>query len=403
MPRPASNKPGEYGKPRAPRALRDGEARAEAGERDVREAPAGRAPRLQAGTAGERDAQSACDAGRPPVPDPASHNADACGRPHVGRAPELELAAGRKTRSRAGAAEALPQPQVAFEPQAFAARIRELAAPHWRELPWRRTSDPYLIWISEVMLQQTQVVRVQARWDDWLGRFSSVEALAAASDADVLAAWQGMGYNRRALALHRTAIEVVQRYGGVFPRGREALLALPGVGPSTAAGIRAFAFDEADVYLETNVRAVFIHELFPRLAEGEKVSDKALVPLVAAACPASGNDVRGWYYALLDYGAYLKKSVPNPTRKSGSYTRQSKFEGSLRQKRAELVRILLAANEQGVSLTTPQLEELLATEEQASGRPAPEPGLAGQILEALAREGFCHQDPATATWHIGTR
>ena len=295
------------------------------------------------------------------------------------------------------------QPQVPFEPQAFCARIRELAAPHWRELPWRRTRDPYLIWISEVMLQQTQVTRVEARWDDWLARFPSVEALAAASDADVLAAWQGMGYNRRALALHRAANAVVERHGGAFPHDLPALLDLPGVGPSTAAGIRAFAFDEAGVYLETNVRAVFIHELFP---EAASVPDKALISLVEAACPASGEDVRGWYYALLDYGAHLKKTVSNPTRRSGSYARQSRFEGSLRQKRAEVVRILLAARETGLALTTAQVEALLAEEELASGRPAPELGLAQEILQALAKEGFCRYDDAAGVtkggWVIGS-
>jgi A/G-specific adenine glycosylase len=292
----------------------------------------------------------------------------------------------------------LPSPTVAFDPDEFRARVRSEAAPHWRELPWRRTRDPYLVWVSEVMLQQTQVARVEGRWDGWLGRFPTVRSLADASDADVLAAWQGMGYNRRALALHRAAQAVVERHGGTFPHDRKALLDLPGVGPSTAAGIRAFAFDEADVYLETNVRAVFIHELFPT---GEAVPDKALVPLVEAACPASGNDVRGWYYALLDLGAHLKKTVPNPSRRSASYTRQSRFEGSLRQKRAEVVRILLAAREEGIGLTFDQVEALLTQEELASGRPEPGRETTGQILEALEREGFCaRQDDL---WRIGAR
>lgn len=286
----------------------------------------------------------------------------------------------------------------AFDAPSFRARIRELAAPHWRDLAWRHTRDPYLIWLSEVMLQQTQVARVEVRWSEWLRRFPTVEALAQAEDADVLAAWQGMGYNRRALALHRAAGMVVSAYGGVFPCDREALLALPGVGPSTAAGILAFAYDEAGVYLETNVRAVFIHELFS--ASAELVSDKQLTPLVAAACPDSGDDVRGWYYALLDYGAYLKKTVPNPTRRAKAYTRQSRFEGSVRQKRAEVVRILLAARENGLVLSTQQVDALLAQEERANGRP--EPGLETtlELLEALEREGFCVKTPLG--WSIGS-
>lgn len=294
------------------------------------------------------------------------------------------------------------------DPAAFRARIRALAAPRWRELAWRRTRDPYLIWISEVMLQQTQVARVEARWDDWLRRFPTVQALAAASDADVLVAWQGMGYNRRALALHRAAQAVVEDFGGAFPRDRAALLELPGVGPSTAAGILAFAFDEAGVYLETNVRTVFIHELFwqgggaagERPAGPAAVSDKELVPLVEAACPSSGADVRGWYYALLDYGAWLKKTVPNPSRRSKSYTRQSRFEGSFRQKRAEVLRILLAAREAGVVLTTERVAALLEQEECASGRPVPEPGTAAAVLAALQREGMCEN--TLHGWTVGS-
>ena len=286
---------------------------------------------------------------------------------------------------------------AAFDPASFRARILDLAAPHWRDLPWRRTRDPYLVWISEVMLQQTQVARVEARWDDWLGRFPTVFALARAADADVLAAWQGMGYNRRALALHRAAAEVVERYGGAFPHGHEELVALPGIGPSTAAGIRAFAFDEADVYLETNVRTVFIHELF---TDAQSVSDKELVPLVRAACPESGGDVRGWYYALLDYGAWLKKTVPNPSRRSKSYARQSRFEGSFRQKRAEVVRILLAAREAGVALTTERVDALLAQEELASGRSEPGRDVTEAVLAALQREGLCAETPDG--WAVGS-
>ncbi len=284
-----------------------------------------------------------------------------------------------------------------FDAVAFHERVRALAAPLWRELPWRRTSDPYPIWISEVMLQQTQVARVEARWDDWFGRFPTLEALALADDADVLAAWQGMGYNRRALALHRAARQVVEEHGGAFPRDREALIALPGIGPSTAAGIRAFAFDEADVYLETNVRSVFIHEFFS--ATEEKVPDKELVPLVRASCPQSGCDVRGWYYALLDYGAWLKKTVPNPSRRSSTYARQSRFEGSHRQKRAAVVRILLAARDAGAAFTTEQVDALLTEEELAAGRMPAGLETTALILRELAAEGFCVK--VDTSWYIG--
>ena len=278
--------------------------------------------------------------------------------------------------------------------EAFRARMRATAAPLWRELPWRGVSDPYLVWISEVMLQQTQVVRVLGRWDDWLSRFPTVQALASVPQADVLQAWQGMGYNRRALALHRCAQAVAFELGGAWPHGARELQALPGIGPSTAAGIRAFAFDEHGVYLETNVRAVFIHEFFPG---ADKVADKELVPLVELACPADNADVCGWYYGLLDIGAHLKKTLPNPTRRAKAYTRQSPFEGSRRQKRAGIVRILLAAHAAGERLPEQEVYARLAAGELAEGRPAPEVALVQDILGDLAREGFCSQD-ARGLW-----
>lgn len=284
----------------------------------------------------------------------------------------------------------LPQIEVPFDADEFVARIRALAKPLWRDLPWRSTHDPYKIWLSEVMLQQTQVPRVLARWDAWLERFPTVAELAAADDAEVLEAWQGMGYNRRALALHRTAVTVARERYGSFPHEVEALLGLPGIGPSTAAGIRAFAFDLPGVYIETNVRAVFIHELFP---SAEKVPDAAIVPLVRATCPGPNRDVRGWYWALLDYGAWLKHQVANPTRRSGSYARQSRFEGSNRQKRAEVVRILLASRDSGEPLTTDQVAGRLDAVELAAGRPPVGIAATRKLLVALEREGFCSQRP----------
>ena len=282
----------------------------------------------------------------------------------------------------------------------FRTLIRAEGVRLYRDLPWRRTRDPYVIWLSEVMLQQTQVPRVEQRMPAWLERFPSLEPLAEAPAADVLEAWQGMGYNRRALALHRAAQAVVAEHGGVFPRETAELVALPGIGPATAQGIRSFAFDLPGVYLETNVRTVFLHHFFPDM---EAVPDKELVPLVEAACPAAPGAERGpyadpqdakdtpraWYYALLDYGAYLKKTIPNPSRRSRGYTRQSKFEGSRRQKRAEIVRQLLAAPE---GLDSDAVLAGLNGVETAAGRPAVEATLADSILSDLEREGFCRRE-----------
>lgn len=215
----------------------------------------------------------------------------------------------------------------------FRTLVRTEGVRLYRDLPWRRTRDPYEIWLSEVMLQQTQVARVETRWVEWLDRFPSVFALAEAGTAEVLAAWQGMGYNRRALALKAAAEQIAFDYDGVFPTEVKELVALPGIGPATAQGIRAFAFDLPGVYLETNVRTVVLHHLFPDVPS---VPDKELVPIVEATCPAgldsfeTSIDVdggslgayavpqdeddtpRSWYYAMLDYGAYLKKTVPTP-------------------------------------------------------------------------------------------
>ncbi len=241
------------------------------------------------------------------------------------------------------------------------------------------------------MLQQTQVSRVDGRWQHWLVRFPSVDALAAAEPADVLDEWQGLGYNRRALSLHRAAQDVADR-GGELPSDPVELQALPGVGPATAAGIRAFAFDLHAVYLETNVRTVFLHELYPGV---EGVPDAELVPLVKATCPADASDPsddpRTWYYALLDYGAYLKRTVPNPSRRSKAHVRQTRFEGSHRQKRAELLRILLAHRDDpagGADLRL--LSEELSYEERKAGREGVNADVTLALLEELSAEGFCY-------------
>lgn len=249
----------------------------------------------------------------------------------------------------------------------------------YRDLPWRNTYDPYAILLSEVMLQQTQVARVMSRWGEWLDTFPTVADLAAAPLPPVLELWQGMGYNRRAINLKRCAEQVVAEHGAQIPRDKKALLALPGIGPATAAGVHVFAFQEPDMYLETNVRAVFIHELF---ADREKVSDKELVGLVEAVCPGS-DEVRSWYYALLDYGAHLKKVLPNPSRRSEQYARQSKFEGSHRQKRAYLLRRILER-----PLSEEELGLDLMQHERAARREEPPAEELASILEELSREGF---------------
>lgn len=278
---------------------------------------------------------------------------------------------------------------------AFRTKVLEHGRELWRDLPWRHTHDPYAIWISEVMLQQTQVARVDGRWQRWLNRFPNITVLADADSADVLEEWQGLGYNRRALSLHKAA-QAIDKNGGSMPTDERELVALPGIGPATAAGIRAFAYNLPGVYLETNVRTVFLHELFP---DAEGVPDSALTPLVAATCPQDSSnpqdDPRTWYYALLDYGAYLKQTIPNPSRRSRTHTKQSKFEGSHRQKRAEVLRMLLAARPAALSFD--ELSGALDKQETSAGRAPVAPSELQEVLSELVREGFCSAE--NEAWH----
>jgi len=207
---------------------------------------------------------------------------------------------------------------------------------HGRRFPWRETTDPYHILISEVMLQQTQTSRAVPKYRAFLDRFPDVRALAAASLHDVLEVWQGLGYNRRAKHLRQAAADIVERYDGMIPVDEAALQSLPGVGPYTAAAVQAFAFNLPAVVMDTNIRTVFIHFFFP---DRERVGDDAIRPLVEATL--DGGNPRRWYSALMDYGVMLKQRHGNPGRKSASYTRQSPFEGSDRQIRGEIVRLLL--------------------------------------------------------------
>lgn len=262
---------------------------------------------------------------------------------------------------------------------AFVAEVRALGAELYRDLPWRNTRDPYEIWISEVMLQQTQVARVLARWPRFIRRFPTLDALASASSSDVVEEWQGMGYNRRALALKRAADICAERYGGELPCGIDSLTALPGIGEATAAGITAFSRDVPCIYIETNVRAVFIDRFFP---EAERVTDKELRPLVEAACPQ--EDVRGWYYALLDLGAHLKRTKGNPTRRSAAYVRQSAFAGSRRQKRSWILREVMARP----GIRREELLDELNRVEVAAGRDHVDGVVFDSIMADMVREGF---------------
>ncbi|MBP3709985.1 MAG: A/G-specific adenine glycosylase [Treponema sp.] len=224
---------------------------------------------------------------------------------------------------------------------------------HGRDFPWRNTRDAYKILVSEMMLQQTQTLRVLPKYEEWLKVFPDARTLADAPLSLVFALWSGLGYNRRAKYLQEACKAVCTEYGGAFPTCREELQKLPGIGPYTAGAVSTFAFNNAEVFIETNIRSVFIFFFFSDTTE--KIDDAKIMPL--AAQTLEQENPRVWYYALMDYGAELKKRVKNPSRKSAHYTRQSKFSGSLRQARGAIMR-QLAKNGSATLLQIAQAERI---------------------------------------------
>ncbi|MDE2019015.1 MAG: A/G-specific adenine glycosylase [Patescibacteria group bacterium] len=259
-----------------------------------------------------------------------------------------------------------------YSVQKFQKIIRDYYRQNGRNLPWRRTRDPYRILVSEIMLQQTQVARVEGFYEKFIKQFPDFQALGKARTADVLRAWQGLGYNRRALALQRLAKIVVKSYDGELPKERRALESLPGVGPYTAGAIRAFAFDEPDIFIETNIRRLFIHFFFPRR---RKVKDDEIKTLLEGAICHLPFAIRHFYYALMDYGAMLGATEKkNPNRRSAHYAKQSKFTGSDRELRGKILRLILE-------------RKRIPNEELAEIFPIPKIRLA-KITDGMAKEGF---------------
>ena len=257
--------------------------------------------------------------------------------------------------------------------------IKEFQATVWgyyeqdgrHDLPWREEAavrSPYAIVVSELMLQQTQVGRVIAKYEAWMKRWSAWEVLAQASLAEVLTQWQGLGYNRRAKFLHQLAQVVTREYDGQLPRDESALLRLPGLGPYTVAAVQAFAFNMPCVVIETNIRTVYIHHWWPDYAQSvPKISDTDLRPIVSATLDQERP--REWYWALMDYGAWLKKKVGNVNRHSRQYGKQSRFVGSKRQVRGAIIRYLSqpVQVEDGRLVAVDDLYEGVMGQEQSTG------------------------------------
>lgn len=260
-----------------------------------------------------------------------------------------------------------------------------------RDMPWRKAEadglfDPYKILVSEMMLQQTQVDRVTPKYHAFLRRFPNAASLAAAPLGDVLEEWSGLGYNRRAKFLWQAAGVVQAEYKGTFPQTRAGLEHLPGIGPNTAGAILAYAFNQPVVYLETNIRTVIIHHFFQ---DKQSIPDKAIREVLEILLPASGDKQtaqmhgsklgpREFYWAMMDYGSYLKKTVGNLNRASKSYAKQSAFHGSLRQVRGAVLRQLKAGPQTGKQLAEHITDERL-----------------NAVLDALVTEGMISKQGAS--------
>lgn len=186
------------------------------------------------------------------------------------------------------------------------------------------------------MLQQTQTDRVKPKFEQFITTFPNFQTLANAPFDAVLRAWKGLGYNRRAMALQKIAQLVINDYQGVLPHNPETLETFPGIGKATACSVTTFAYNTPTMFIETNIRTVFIHFFFK---DQNAVHDKDIAPLVAQS--VDPINPREWYYALMDYGVMLKKTVGNLSQKSSHHHKQSRFIGSDRQVRGMILQTLL--------------------------------------------------------------
>ncbi len=241
---------------------------------------------------------------------------------------------------------------------------------HGRDFPWRRTRNPYRILVSELMLQQTQTERVMKKYKEFISLFPTFRRLAHASLHEVLSVWQGLGYNRRALFLKRTAEIVDKKYRGHIPRDEKTLRTLPGIGRGTAGALSAFAFDVPTAFIETNIRRVYIHRFF---AERKNISDTELLRYVEKTVDT--KNPREWYYALMDYGSFLGKAErKNPNVKSAHYKKQSPFRGSERELRGKILRVILTSKNRAPIFISKKTEISVTSVKR--------------ILLALRKEGF---------------
>ncbi len=244
--------------------------------------------------------------------------------------------------------------------------------------------SPYKIMVSEIMLQQTQVERVIPKFNAWIKKWPNEEALAQAKIADVIAMWQGLGYNSRAKRLRDAAKDIVKNNAGVFPTTRQQLEDLPGIGPYTSGAIMAFAYDEPVVFIDTNIRRVMLHHFF----KGKKgVTDKEIATTLKEVFPGDWSS-RLWYWAMMDYGSHLGELLrkENPNRRSQGYSKQSTFAGSRRQVRGAVIRIMPKRARIQHSILWEKVEKDL-------GRSIPE-DQKNEVIDGLVKDGLVEAGPS---------
>ncbi len=244
---------------------------------------------------------------------------------------------------------------------------------HSRDLPWRQTDDPYKILVSEIMLQQTQVARVIPKYREFIQKFSDIKSLANAELGDVLITWSGLGYNRRAKFLWQTAKEIQNKYDGVIPQSIEELVEFPGIGENTAGAIMTYSFNRQALFIETNIRTVYIYHFFN---DTSGVHDRMILELLQQTLPRENR--KDWYWALMDYGTFLKQAKGNNINQAKHYIKQSAFTGSVREIRGTILRLLTRGD-----CSIQQLQDAAGDERL------------GVVLEALKNEGLISQQKDT--------
>jgi len=238
-----------------------------------------------------------------------------------------------------------------------------------REFPFRRDITPYKVLVSEIMLQQTQTNRVSDKFIEFIDEFPDFKSLKKAPLDKILKKWQGLGYNRRAIALKKIAEIITEKYDGKLPADIDILKSFPQIGYNTACSILSFAYNLPTFFIETNIRRVYIYFFFPGTY---LVSDDEILPIVKKTIDS--NNPREWYYALMDFGVMLKKTHPELNKRSAHYRKQSKFKGSTRELRGKILKLLLKKSEVLIS----SLSQKLNTDSNKIN----------QILTQLENEGF---------------